>query len=80
MGVSVAFSHLRNCIRSRGFEFDDQTKRVEMWRLPGTTLRIDLPKKDWIPDVSARTILRQAGLTQQEIGEFLRHADTNCRN
>lgn len=80
MGVAVAREHLVARVRKANFTYDRRGDRTELYRQRGTAQRVAIPRRDWIPEKNARTILTQAGLSEKEIEEFLRHAETTCSN
>lgn len=59
-----------NRIREAGFTFKRQADRVEIWKKRGSTTRVDLRRRDMYDELYAATILRQAGLSEQEIAAF----------
>lgn len=60
---------LQRRIREAGFTFDRQADRVMIWRKG--ILRVNLPRRDSVPEVRARAILEQAGLSPADIEDFL---------
>ena len=61
-------------LREAGWHYQDATKRVELYRRTGSTDRIVVPKRDSFEESLVRLVLRQGGLTPQQIEQFLRQA------
>jgi hypothetical protein len=61
-------------LREANWEFKDQSKRVDIYKLKGAVNRIDVPKRDEFPVEFVRQILRQAKLTPEQIEKFIREA------
>jgi hypothetical protein len=72
----VPHEALRNAVRGLGFTFKKQTDRVELFRKRGSTLRVAIRRLDLHSEAYARQILRQAGMIDSEIEEFI--ASTRC--
>lgn len=66
---------LVNALRSLKFRFKRQADRVEIYKQSGTTKRVQLRRHDWHDETAARVILKQAGMSAQEIDDFV--ASTN---
>jgi len=58
-------------LRALGYRFQDQTKRVELWRRSGSTHRVIVPKCDELDPLYVRGVLRQCGMKERDIAEFL---------
>lgn len=58
-------------IREAGWSFKRKGKRVEIYKLKGSTKRLTLPTNKAFPENYVRILLRQAGLSLKEIQEFL---------
>jgi hypothetical protein len=64
-------SQIITCLRREaGWEFEDQTKRVEIYRR-GTD-RLVIPKRSGFTPDEAAAILRMGGIAQPKIEEFLK--------
>ena len=72
--MRFAKSELIACLRQHDFEFKDETKRTEIWKKRGQTLRVNLPASKTVPKALVKIILKQAGLTPREIERFLHDA------
>ena len=64
------------CLRNRNWTFQRKGKRNEIYRLRGEPDRINLPINNLLPEVTVRIVLGQAGLTAEEVEQFLKDADT----
>lgn len=71
MDIWVSRDQIIARLRLAGFKFSTQTGRVEIWRA-STKQRIDVQKRDRFPEIQARLVLKQAGLTKAEIDAFLK--------
>lgn len=67
---------LRAAIRSKGFRYKDQRDRVELWKQAGTTKRVELRRVDLHDARYARAVLRQAGMSAEEIDAFIAEEET----
>jgi hypothetical protein len=74
MTICISRDQIIRCIRDCGWKFVDQTLRVELYKRKGSTQRMDIPKKDVLPESSVRVILRTAGLSPSQIDQFFRDA------
>lgn len=72
---AIKKKQLANCLRKHGCTFKRQGKRRDLWRKRGSTVRIAVPRNALIDSRVAVVVLRQAGLSPQEIEEFLRDVD-----
>lgn len=67
----VPCEHLTNKLRALGFTFRKQMPRVMMWKR-GTPKSVALvPRCDLLDPVTVRCILRQVGLSVEDIEQFL---------
>ena len=66
---------LVNCLRQRGYTFKRQGKRREVWKKKGGTTRVFVPMKASIDSREAVVVLKQAGLSSEQVDEFLRGVD-----
>ena len=62
---------LINALRSLKFRYKTQTDRVAIYKQRGTTLRVSVRRNQIHDDFYAQTILRQAGMSGEEIDAFL---------
>lgn len=58
-------------IRELGYEYKTTQKRTYLYRRHGTTDYISVPMADLLVDEFVNHALRQAGLTETEVREFL---------
>ena len=72
---AVKKRQLMNCLRKHGWAFKRQGKRRDIWKKKGDTRRVPVPREAFIDGRVAMIVLRQAGLSSQDIDEFLRGAD-----
>jgi len=72
---AVGRRQLMNCLRRHGWTFKRQGNRWDIWKKKGSTDRIAIPRSRFIDSRVAITILGQAGLSPQQIEEFLRGVD-----
>jgi hypothetical protein len=61
-------------VREANWRLSTQTPRVDIYKLANSARRMDIPKKDFFPENAVRVILRSAGLTRDEIDDFLMKA------
>ena len=61
-------------LREAGFTHARQCDRVDFWRKPGTTLIVNIPRRDLLTEAQCITLLSQAGLSRPQIEDFLRVA------
>ena len=62
---------LVNALRSLKFRFKRQADRVEIYKQSGTTRRVQLRRHDLHDETAARTVLRQAGMSDTDIDAFV---------
>ena len=72
---AVKKKQLLNCLRRHDCTFKRQGKRRDLWRKRGSTTRIAVPRNVLIDSRVAIVVLKQAGLSEKEIEEFLRDVD-----
>lgn len=58
-------------LRSMGFQFLAQKDKIEIYKRPGDIRYANVRRKDFIAEVEVRSILRQAGQTQQQIDAWI---------
>jgi hypothetical protein len=63
--------HLVNKIRMLGYRFQRKTDRVELYRHPVTMHRLAIPAKDSLDPDFVRATLYQAGMTKEQIEQFV---------
>ena len=73
MGLWVSRTQVVNRLRDDDWTFQRKGERVEIYRKRGTTLRVDVPLRDLLPEVTVRTIFRHAKLTPDQVEDFLKH-------
>ena len=62
---------LINALRSLGFVFKKQHPRVMLYKKQGETLRVEVRRRDNHDEQYARIVLRQAGMTKDNIDRFV---------
>lgn len=62
---------LINKIRDLGYAFKSQQKRTYLWRQKNGTHYIHVPKADLLEDEFVTSVLRQAGVAEEDILSFL---------
>lgn len=67
----ISRSQIISRLRDANYTFVDQKRRVEMWRQRGGVQHVPVPLRDFFTNDEAGIILRQAGLTPNEIKAFL---------
>lgn len=72
---AVKKKQLNNCLRQHNYTFKRQGKKRDIWKEKGSTRRVDVPRTTLIDSRVAVIVLGQAGLSPQEIDEFLRGVD-----
>ncbi len=72
--MKISREQVRKRILRENFSYKGETERVELYRQAGTKQRIDLPRQDFYSEKQVRIILAQAGLTVDQIEQFLRSA------
>ncbi len=65
----VSATHLRNRIRDAGYAFHRQADRVAFHRKG--VVQVAIPRRDFVPEAQARSILQQAGLSEEDVRSFL---------
>lgn len=65
-----------NKIRELGYTHKDETRRVQIWRRKGETHFLTVKKGVALEEAYVAIALRQAGLGEQEIKEFIACAKT----
>jgi hypothetical protein len=70
----ISKRHFVNKLRELGYSFKEQKKRAELWRKPGTTSMVWLPRNKELSEVYVVSTLLQCGLSPTEIEEFIRDA------
>lgn len=63
-----------NCLTSRGYRFIDSGDRAEVYRRPNGMHYASVPRTKMIAVETARQILRQTGMGQDEINDFIKSA------
>ena len=58
-------------IRKRGFTYRTETQRTQIYKQPGNTHRIAVPRSQLLEEVVVRSTLRQAGYSPTEIESFV---------
>jgi len=66
--------HFKNKIRSLGYSFKSQRKRISLWRKSGSTAVMSVPHTKFLEDEYVKSVLRQAGCTKEEIEAFIASA------
>lgn len=74
MSFSVSREQVIRCIRERGWFFDEQGKKAQLYRQTGNTRRLALPTRAFYPEAMLRIILAQAGFSAVEIERFFADA------
>jgi hypothetical protein len=72
--MTVPRDQIVNRLREAGYRFHRKADRVEFYRRPGDIRRVSIPRRDLIPEPIACAILHQAGLTHEQIAQFLKDA------
>ena len=62
---------LLKAIRSQGFEFKRQGPRVNIWKKPGSTVRLTVPRRSAHEPLAAVRLLQQAGMDQADIDKIV---------
>jgi hypothetical protein len=70
----IARERLVNKLKEIGYRFKRDAWRVTMFR--NGTRRVEVPKRDFLQDETVAQILRQCGLTRDQIVQFIR----TCNN
>lgn len=64
-------------LRELGYVCTKEKKRLHLYRKPGVTHRIPVPKRNHFDESTIRSILKQAGCVEKEIEEFLKEANSS---
>ena len=72
--MSIPRSEVNNRLREADFHYKDRGDRAEIYRQSGTRRRVDVSMRDWLEEDYVIVVLRQAGLTENQIDGFLRSA------
>lgn len=67
--VFVSRDQVVNCVREAGWKYSTASKRVEIYKRG--TRRMDLVIRDLYPESLVRVVLKQAGLTKDQVERFL---------
>lgn len=67
----VPHEALIKALRSRGYSYKGQSDRVTMWKRPGSAKRIMVRKHSSHSEEAARSWLKQAGMSDDEIDRFI---------
>jgi len=65
---------LTRALRSLNFTFKRQADRVMIWKQRGSTLRVAVRRNALHDETYARTILKQAGMAEADIDNFIDNA------
>ena len=74
--MPVGNDALTNALRSLKFTFKRQADRVMIWKQKGTTLRVSVRRNASHDEEYAATVLRQAGMNENDIKAFLTSCNT----
>lgn len=69
----IKTTHLINKVRQLGYSFHRQADRVVFYK-KGVD-RVPIPRRDFVPEDQARTILFQCGLTAAHVQAFIQAAN-----
>jgi hypothetical protein len=72
VSTQVSREQVVRCLRDAGWTFKRQAPKVDIWKKRGAVSRISIPRRDLLPMTAVLTILKSAGLTPQQIEDFLR--------
>lgn len=67
-----------NRLRQARFKHNRQADRVIIMRQAGSGQRVNVPRRDYLPEKLVRVILAQAGLSSAEIDKFVAAAVKDC--
>jgi len=59
-------------IRQANWTFKKSGRKTDLWKLTGSPQRLPVPKRKTFPENAVRIVLSQAGLSKEQIEEFLR--------
>lgn len=68
----VSRSQLLNKLRELGFEYKRRAKRVEIYKRPGSAIRVAIPMRKEHDEHAVRLLLDSAGASADEIDEFIK--------
>lgn len=74
----ISRTQLLNRLRQEGFTHGRDAKRVSIWRQPATGRRVTVPRNKTLTRIAVESVLRQAGLDEAGVDEFLRNATGDC--
>lgn len=74
MSVWISREQVVRRVREAKWKFSDQSGRVEIYKRDGGTQRMDIPRRDYLPESLVRIVLKQAGLSRDQIEQFLKDA------
>ena len=60
-----------NKLRELGYSFKEQKKRIDLYRRNNPVHYVSIPRCDLLSEAFVQSALRQAGLTEDEIQEFI---------
>jgi hypothetical protein len=63
-----------NRLRLANYSFKQRGKRVEIYRQKGSKQRVSLSLRDYCDEKYVTVVLAQAGLSQNQIDEFIKSA------
>lgn len=67
----ISTNTLRNFVRDHGFGFKKQGRRRDIYKRAGDPHRMMLPRTSSVDDDFARSLLRQAGIDEDQIEAFI---------
>ena len=65
-------------IRSLGYRFKRRARKVDIWRKANGTSYLSIPRGSLLTESYVRNVLRQNGLSQPQIEEFLSGLSSDC--
>lgn len=68
----VRTEHVQNKLRAMGYTFKKQASRATIWKKPGVFAPVHLPRRDLLHLTEARSILMNAGCSEDDFVEFVR--------
>lgn len=69
--MTVSRTQVIQRLREAGFVFKEKAKHAEMWRKRGSVERVFVNLREQFDEQMVTVTLSQAGLTRQQINEFL---------
>lgn len=69
--MTVSRTQVVKRLRDAGFTFKEKGKHAELWRKRGSVERVFVNLRDEFDEQMIKVTLSQAGLTSQQIREFL---------